>query len=82
MNAPAKPDDEYAARTGEASIELPGSFDSGVYFIGTIHTPWRTRAECPQTPRESKGAVCSIYVDGRYAEGLAGIEAFTHVVVL
>jgi tRNA-Thr(GGU) m(6)t(6)A37 methyltransferase TsaA len=82
MSTPIKPDDEFAARPGEVSVELPGAFDSGVYFIGTIHTPWRTRAECPKNPRESKGAICSIEVDERYAQGLAGIEAFTHVVVL
>jgi tRNA-Thr(GGU) m(6)t(6)A37 methyltransferase TsaA len=82
MTTPPKPDDQYAARAGEVSVELPGGFDNGVYFIGTIHTPWRTRAECPKNPRESKGAVCSIEVDERYAAGLAGIEAFTHVVVL
>jgi tRNA (Thr-GGU) A37 N-methylase len=82
MSTPPKPDDEYAARPGEVSVELPGGFDNGFYFIGTIHTTCRTRAECPKNPRESKGAVCSIEVDERYAAGLAGIEAFPHVVVL
>lgn len=82
MSPPIKPADEHAARPGEAAVALPEAFDNGLYFIGTIHTPWRTRAECPKNPRESKGAVCTIELDERYAAGLAGIEAFTHIVVL
>lgn len=82
MSPPPKPDDEYASRPGEIAVALPEVFDSGLYFIGTIHTPWRTRAECPKNPRESKGAVCTIELSARYAAGLAGIEAFTHIVVL
>lgn len=82
MNRPPDATDEFAARPGEAAIALPEAFDSGLYFIGTIHTPWRTRDECPKNPRESKGAVCTVEVDPRYAAGLAGIEAFTHIVVL
>lgn len=82
MSPPTKPADEHAARPGEVAVALPVAFDNGLYFIGTIHTPWRTRAECPKNPRESKGAVCTIELDQRYAAGLAGIEAFTHIVVL
>jgi len=82
MSPPTKPADEHAPRPGEIAVALPLAFDSGLYFIGTIHTPWRTRAECPKNPRESKGAVCTIEMDERYAAGLAGIEAFTHIVVL
>lgn len=82
MSYPSKPADETSARAGEIAVELPGAFDNGIYFIGTIRTPWRTRAECPKNPRESKGAVCTIELDERYASGLAGLEAFTHLVVL
>lgn len=82
MSPPTKPADEHAARPGEVAVALPVAFDNGLYFIGTIHTPWRTRAECPKNPRESKGAVCTIELDQRYAAGLTGIEAFTHIVVL
>jgi tRNA-Thr(GGU) m(6)t(6)A37 methyltransferase TsaA len=82
MSRPPDATDEFAARPGESAIELPEAFDDVLYFIGTIHTPWRTREECPKNPRESKGAICTIEVDNRYAAGLAGIEAFTHIVVL
>ncbi len=27
-------------RTGEMAVELPAETDVGVYFIGTIRTPW------------------------------------------
>jgi tRNA-Thr(GGU) m(6)t(6)A37 methyltransferase TsaA len=82
MKPAAKSGPVEPVRPGEIAIELPAEFDAGVYFIGTIHTPWKTRAECPKNPRESKGAICTIDVDERYRAGLAGLEAFTHVVVL
>jgi len=69
-------------RPGEVAVALPERFDAGLYFIGTIRTPWKTRAECPKSPRESHGAVCTIELDPRYAAALTGIEAFSHVVVI
>ncbi len=35
-------------RPGEVAIELPAATDAGVYFIGTIRTPWRMRGDCPK----------------------------------
>jgi tRNA-Thr(GGU) m(6)t(6)A37 methyltransferase TsaA len=69
-------------RPGERAIRLPERFDTGIYFIGTIRTPWRTREQCPKNPREAAGACCTIEIDERYAEGLAGLEACSHLVVL
>lgn len=69
-------------RPGEIAVALPEQFDAGLYFIGTIGTPWKTRAECPKNPREAKGSVCTIELDVRYVAALAGIEAFSHVVVI
>lgn len=71
-----------APREGEVAIKLPTGFDAGLYFIGTIRTPWRTRAECPKNPREAGDTVCTIEVDPRYAAGLSGIEAGSRVVAL
>lgn len=82
MASEQQQDDEYGTRPGEIEIALPERFDAGVYFIGRIRTPWKTRAECPKNPREAKGAVCTIELDERYRAGLTGIEAFSHVVVL
>ena len=74
-------DDPYAKRDGEVAVELPKSFDAGLYFIGRIHTPWRTRDECPKNARESD-AVCTIEVDQNFAAALKGVETCSHMLVL
>lgn len=82
MTSTRSPEDAFGARPGEIEIELPDQFDAGLYFIGTIRTPWKTRAECPKNPREAKGAVCTVELDPRYRAALAGIEKLSHVVVV
>ena len=74
-------DDPYAKRDGEVAVELPTSFDAGLYFIGRIHTPWRTRDECPKNARESD-AVCTIEVDPSFGAALKGVETCSHLLVL
>ena len=68
-------------RPGEIAVTLPGEFDAGVYFIGRIRTPWTNRVECPKNARGSD-AICTIELDPRYATGLAGVSACTHLIVL
>ena len=74
-------DDRYGIRSGEVATELPGNFDAGLYFIGRIRTPWTSRAECPKNARESD-ALCTIEVDARWSDALAGVETCSHLVVL
>ena len=74
-------DDPYAKRDGEVAVELPKSFDAGLYFIGRIHTPWRTRDECPKNARESD-AICTIEVEPGFAGALKGVETCSHMLVL
>jgi tRNA-Thr(GGU) m(6)t(6)A37 methyltransferase TsaA len=74
-------DDPYGKRDHEVAIELPTSFDAGLYFIGRIRTPWRTRDECPKNARESD-AVCTIEVDPRFAAALTGVATCSHMLVL
>ena len=74
-------DDPYAKRDGEVAVELPKSFDAGLYFIGRIRTPWRTRDECPKNARESD-AVCTIEVEPDFAAALKGVETCSHMLVL
>jgi tRNA-Thr(GGU) m(6)t(6)A37 methyltransferase TsaA len=74
-------EDAYAIRPGEVAVELPEDFDAGLYFIGSIRTPWPTRDDCPKNARESD-AVCTVEVDPRYAAGLTGVETCTHLLVL
>ena len=68
-------------RAGEIATTLPDTFDAGVYFIGRIRTPWKTRSECPRNARGSN-AVCTIELDPRYAAALEGVATCTHLVVL
>jgi tRNA-Thr(GGU) m(6)t(6)A37 methyltransferase TsaA len=71
----------FGIRPGEVATELPPGFDAGVYFIGRIRTPWTRREDCPKNARESD-AVCTIEVDPRFAQALAGIETCSHLLVL
>jgi len=74
-------DDPYAKRDGEVAVALPTSFDAGLYFVGRIRTPWRTRDECPKNARESD-AVCTIEVDPGFGAALKGVETCSHMLVL
>ncbi len=71
----------FGIREGEKSVDLPAKPDAGLYFIGRIRTPWKERKDCPKNARESD-AICTIEVDGRYAEGLKDVETCTHLVLL
>jgi tRNA-Thr(GGU) m(6)t(6)A37 methyltransferase TsaA len=68
-------------RDGEIATTLPDAFDVGVYFIGHIRTPWKTRSECPRNARGSD-ALCTIELEPRYAAALDGVSTCTHLVVL
>jgi tRNA-Thr(GGU) m(6)t(6)A37 methyltransferase TsaA len=71
-------------RPGEIAVPLPEQTDAGVYFIGRIHTPWKSRKEAPKNAREARerGAVCTIEVDPRWQQALAGVETCSHLIVL
>lgn len=68
-------------RPGEEAVELPSETDTGVYFIGVIHTPWHTRQECPKRG-DPGGPVCTIAVDERWRKALAGITRHKRIQVL
>jgi tRNA-Thr(GGU) m(6)t(6)A37 methyltransferase TsaA len=68
-------------RPGEAAIELPAAFDAGVYFIGRIRTPFKTRADCPKNTAES-GAIGRIEIDPRFAAGLKDLALYSHAILL
>jgi tRNA-Thr(GGU) m(6)t(6)A37 methyltransferase TsaA len=73
--------DENELRPGEVAIEMPAPTDAGVYFIGVIHTPWKTRRECPKRGSPD-GPVCTITVDERWRQALAGIADHKRIQVL
>ncbi len=68
-------------RPGEIAIPLPDKTDAGVYFIGTIRTPWRRRSECPKRGSPD-GPICSIVVDERWRDALTDIAHHQRIQVL
>jgi tRNA-Thr(GGU) m(6)t(6)A37 methyltransferase TsaA len=74
-------DADNELRTGEVAVALPPQPDAGVYFIGVIHTPWKTRAECPKRGSPD-GPVCSIVVDECWRLALTGLADHPRIQVL
>jgi tRNA-Thr(GGU) m(6)t(6)A37 methyltransferase TsaA len=72
---------ETELRPGEIAVALPPQSDATVYFIGTIHTPWRTRRECPKRGSPD-GPICSIVVDERWRMALTDLARHPHIQVL
>jgi len=72
---------ETELRPGEIAVPLPPQSDAAVYFIGTIHTPWHTRQECPKRG-SLDGPICSIIVGERWREGLTDLAGHRRVQVL
>jgi tRNA-Thr(GGU) m(6)t(6)A37 methyltransferase TsaA len=68
-------------RSGEVAVELPPRTDAGVYFIGTIRTPWQTRRECPKRGSPD-GPVCTLVIDERWRQALTGLAGHKRVQVL
>lgn len=51
--------------------------------IGTIHTPWRTIAECPRNGRQPDPApLCTVAVLPEFIDGLQSLEGFSHLILL
>ncbi|CAO4139442.1 S-adenosyl-L-methionine-binding protein [Methylorubrum aminovorans] len=73
--------EDVERRPGEEAISLPAEYDAGLYFIGRVRTPWKTRAECPKNNTQTD-AVCTLEVDARYQPALQNLEGATHLIVL
>jgi tRNA-Thr(GGU) m(6)t(6)A37 methyltransferase TsaA len=68
-------------RPGEVTTDARPGEDATVGFIGRIHTPFRTRADCPRQGSPD-GPVCEIEVFGPWVPALAGIETYARLEVL
>lgn len=66
---------------GRVTCELPASFDAGLYFIGSIRTPWEKQGECPRQG-ELQGPVCCLEVGELWRPALLGLERYRFVQVL
>jgi tRNA-Thr(GGU) m(6)t(6)A37 methyltransferase TsaA len=75
------PEDKNDLRPGEVAVELPSCTDAAIFFIGTIHTPWRTRRDCPKRGSPD-GPICSIVVDERWRSALTGVDRYGRIQVL
>jgi tRNA (adenine37-N6)-methyltransferase len=72
---------ETELRIGEGAVELPSRTDAGIFFIGTIHPPWRTRRDCPKRG-SFDGPLCSIVVADRWRGALTDIDRYRRIQVL
>lgn len=75
------PEPQSPIRPGEVAVELPPRTDAGLYFIGTIHTPWVRREDCPRQG-SADGPICTITLDERWRQGLSGLGEQKRVQVL
>jgi tRNA-Thr(GGU) m(6)t(6)A37 methyltransferase TsaA len=51
--------------------------------IGQLQTPWATPADCPRNGRQPDPLPeCQAVVDPRWQDGLAGLEGFSHLILL
>jgi tRNA (adenine37-N6)-methyltransferase len=51
--------------------------------IGHIETPWATTAECPRNGRQlDPPPLCRVVVAAEYRAGLAGLDSFSHLILL
>jgi len=77
----------FELREGEVRLErdpATTTLDAGIVFIGRIASPWKRREECPKNmaaAREMGGGAC-VVVDEPYREGLRGLDAYSHAVLL
>jgi tRNA-Thr(GGU) m(6)t(6)A37 methyltransferase TsaA len=73
--------EQFHVRPGEVTLALPDSFDAGVYFIGRIRTPFKSRAECPKNTAQSE-AIGHVELDARFSAGLKDLGLYSHVFLL
>jgi tRNA-Thr(GGU) m(6)t(6)A37 methyltransferase TsaA len=78
---------DFPQRPGELKLPFDPAkraADAGLVFIGRIRTPWPTRQDCPRNPREARerGGGATIEIDEPYRAGLAGLEGYSHVMLI
>lgn len=76
-----------ARREGETELPFDPSAMAGddtVIFIGRVESPWQRREDCPKNMAAARetGRAALLQVDAPYRPGLAGLEGYSHVIVL
>jgi tRNA-Thr(GGU) m(6)t(6)A37 methyltransferase TsaA len=75
------PHGDAELRPGEVAVELPAAADAGLYFIGVINTPWKTRQECPRRG-SADGPICTISIDELWRPALTDLTGHRRIQVL
>lgn len=65
--------------TGSQEKAGPGSPVMTMETIGVIHSPFRTKEDCPIQPLHSSEALGHVEVFEKYEAGLKDIETFSHI---
>lgn len=68
-------------RAGEVAADAPPHADAWLQFIGTIRTPFSTRADCPRQGRDD-GPECRVELRPPWDAGLKGIERYARIEIL
>ena len=68
-------------RTNEETVDLAPASDAALRFIGTIHTPWQSREDCPRQGRPD-GPPCRLVLDPVWRVALRGLEEYERIEVL
>lgn len=68
-------------RPGEVVIDEPDPGGPALHFIGRIHTPWKTREDCPRQGRPD-GPECRVEVFAPWQAALEGLEAYDRIELL
>ena len=74
-------------REGEVELSFDPADSEGdarIVFIGTIHSPWTNRDDCPKNMREARerGQPATVEIAEPYRAALEGLERASHVVIL
>ncbi|GHD11055.1 tRNA (N6-threonylcarbamoyladenosine(37)-N6)-methyltransferase TrmO [Tianweitania populi] len=74
-------------RAGERALPFdPGTRapDAHLVFIGKAETAWTQRGDCPKNMGQARerNVQAQVLVDEDYREGLLGLEAHSHVIIL
>jgi tRNA-Thr(GGU) m(6)t(6)A37 methyltransferase TsaA len=80
-------EDSQIMREGERRLPLDPALQApaaGLVFIGSISSPWTSRADCPKNMAQARerGRPAQARVDVPYRAALVGLEAFSHVILL
>ncbi|MCB1520568.1 MAG: tRNA (N6-threonylcarbamoyladenosine(37)-N6)-methyltransferase TrmO [Hyphomicrobiaceae bacterium] len=68
-------------RPDEVVIDLPPATAAGLVFIGRIRSAYASPADCPKNTAD-RTEPAAIEVDPAFADGLIGIDGYSHLVVL